>query len=503
MSLFMNTCARCGILQYACECSDGWLRSGTPNEGRNGLGMPFAPFGGPATGKWNGRGVGDPNTPVGRAAILAALGGARGPQMDASSQGWPRDAAGMPPFPSSASGCDAAMMDAIRRGVGDPSTPAGRAAIMAALGWAIPQRHCATMANHNVQTKVPWSSEAVGAKHCWRDQAERRAATAAAAERRAAASSIFSEPGTKQWSHEGLPGVDEIALNTDVSTPKSRSALRIISLHNIQFDTPKVKLGEGAFGIVYRSAVHGWQGQTVAVKVFKADDIVPEKVRKEFEHEARVLASFQHANIVSFLGVCREQRPMLVTEYLPSSLDVVLYPRNGRASQISTTTDRIHIAKDVSAGLAYIHSKPFLHRDLKPSNVLLTSAGVAKIADVGLARALHGTRQYMSATGIAGTPVYMSPEQWDELELDAKTDVYAFGIMLNEILTGQKPWRDLQSHMGIMRKVMKGERPSPVVSADLPKGGSSARQLVMACWSVEAAARPAMNEVYDSLKRLM
>jgi len=142
---------------------------------------------------------------------------------------------------------------------------------------------------------------------------------------------------------------------------------------------------------------------------------------------------------------------------------------------------------DFAAGLIHIHAKPLVHRDLKPANVLLTAEGRAKIADVGLARMLHGSRKYMTATSAAGTPLYMSPEQWEEEELTAKSDVYAFGVMLNEMLTCTVPWHGAQSLMGIGRKVTSGARP--------PITNSAYSHIVMKCWASDPTDRPTMVEV--------
>jgi serine/threonine protein kinase len=109
---------------------------------------------------------------------------------------------------------------------------------------------------------------------------------------------------------------------------------------------------------------------------------------------------------------------MLVTEYVAGGvLEDALHPRGGSSSL--GHLDRLKIAKDIAAGLTHIHSQSILHRDLKPANVLLAKIDgglVAKVADVGLARTLHGARQHMSAMtgGGAGTPQYMSPEQWSD-----------------------------------------------------------------------------------------
>ena len=185
---------------------------------------------------------------------------------------------------------------------------------------------------------------------------------------------------------------------------------------------------------------------------------------------------------------------MLVTEFVSGgSLEGRLYPQGG--VQALTPAQRRRVASGVAAGLVHIHSKPLVHRDLKPGNILLTADLTAKVADVGLARALHGTQAYMTGTGATGTPVYMAPEQWDEERLTAKVDVYAFGVMLNEMETATRPWQGAGNMMAIGRRVCRGDRPTPVA-----RGAVGA--LIARCWAAEPEGRPAMVEVVRELSRL-
>ena len=273
---------------------------------------------------------------------------------------------------------------------------------------------------------------------------------------------------------------------------------------DIKFDTPKKKLGEGAFGEVYRSAEGGWQGSTVAVKELKANGAMPQAALTSLRQEAAMLASLRHPNVVSFLGVCLEadSQPMLVTEYVAGgALDGALYPRLGPS--LLTSMRRLSVARDVAAGLMHIHARGLLHRDLKPANVLLASDGTAKVADVGLARALHSSldssHAYMSAgrAAGAGTPAYMSPEQWAEAELTTKSDVFSYGVMLNEMLTGVRPWRQTKN---LAFRVQSGERPELADSRVSAEGASS---LVERCWHASAESRPSMEEALESMVQVL
>ena len=97
------------------------------------------------------------------------------------------------------------------------------------------------------------------------------------------------------------------------------------------------------------------------------------------------------------------------------------------------------IVRQVASALDYAHTQGVLHRDLKPNNILLDASGDAYITDFGIAR-LMTTNQQLTSTGVVGTPSYMSPEQAQGLSLDGRSDVYALGVVLFELLTGRRPF---------------------------------------------------------------
>ena len=134
-------------------------------------------------------------------------------------------------------------------------------------------------------------------------------------------------------------------------------------------------------------------------------------------------------------------------------------------------------------------------RDLKPANVLLTNDGTAKLCDFGLARTLEGTRAHVQATGVCGTAVYMAPEVWEEEPLTDKADVYAYGIVVNELETRARPWEAARSAMAIGRKVTQGKRPEPAA-------GGAVGVLIGRCWANKPLERPCMIQVLAELRTL-
>jgi serine/threonine protein kinase len=202
------------------------------------------------------------------------------------------------------------------------------------------------------------------------------------------------------------------------------------------------KLGEGGMGAVYRA--HDRRlGRHVAIKVLPAEFAsVPDRLVR-FEREAQVLASLNHPNVATLYGFEeREGLPFLVMELVAGQ---TLRDRIARGAL--PVAEALTIAKQVAEGLEAAHELGIVHRDLKPANVMITSDGRVKLLDFGLAKAFETTPAEaqvetvsMNATApgvVVGTVSYMSPEQARGVEVDTRTDIWAFGCCLFEMLTGR------------------------------------------------------------------
>uniref|UniRef100_A0ACD6ASU6 Uncharacterized protein n=1 Tax=Avena sativa TaxID=4498 RepID=A0ACD6ASU6_AVESA len=199
------------------------------------------------------------------------------------------------------------------------------------------------------------------------------------------------------------------------------------------------KLGEGGFGQVFKGILP--DGQEIAVKRLSQSS---SQGFHELRNELLLAAKLLHRNLVRLHGACLEEREkLLVYEYMPNrSLDTVLFD-NGRPRRRRGLDwgKRYGIISGIARGLLYLHEESRLrviHRDLKPSNVLLDGDMIPKISDFGLARAFRGDQSRDVTKRAAGTLGYMSPEYAYSGHVSAKSDMYSFGIIVLEIVTGRR-----------------------------------------------------------------
>ncbi|TVU00260.1 hypothetical protein EJB05_54325, partial [Eragrostis curvula] len=256
----------------------------------------------------------------------------------------------------------------------------------------------------------------------------------------------------KSSSAPQLPVSAPAAVATDSSSwsfygSAADSSLAKLSLADLAAATggfsPNNIIGDGSFGFVYRAVLT--DGAAVAVKRLATHGAAG---NREFRAELEVLGSLSHPNLARLLGYCDAGRDrILVYELLErGSLDAWLHGSDAVAGGPPPPLPwpaRLRVARGVAAALAFLHHDrrpPVLHRDIKASNVLLGDGFEAKLADFGLARVVKGSPDASHvSTQAAGTAGYVAPEIWAGVGATAKADVYSFGILVIEIVTGLRP----------------------------------------------------------------
>jgi serine/threonine protein kinase len=203
------------------------------------------------------------------------------------------------------------------------------------------------------------------------------------------------------------------------------------------------QLGAGGMGLVFKARDARLQ-RTVALKVIRAEAVTPE-YRERFLREARLASGLNHPNIITIYDIGRERDiDFILMEYVEGKPLHELIPPSGMA-----VTPMLELAIQIAAGIDAAHSAGVIHRDLKPANVLISNSGSAKILDFGLAKStrlehadpnITRTVELTIDGGFLGTIGYMSPEQARGESVDNRTDIFAFGVILYQMLTAELPF---------------------------------------------------------------
>ncbi|GJT89591.1 G-type lectin S-receptor-like serine/threonine-protein kinase [Tanacetum coccineum] len=230
-----------------------------------------------------------------------------------------------------------------------------------------------------------------------------------------------------QGRHESFADKDHLDL--------SFFSLSTLSIATNDFST-KNKLGEGGFGPVYKGVLE--DGREIAVK---RKSVISTQGVEEFKNELIFISRLQHRNLVKMLGFCVDgTETLLVYEYMPNgSLDSYLFEET--KSKTLNWSQRFHIIIGIARGLLYLHQDSrllIIHRDLKAANILLDHEMNPKISDFGLARSFGGNETERNTKRVVGTYGYMSPEYAGDGMFSVKSDVFSFGVMILEIVSGKR-----------------------------------------------------------------
>ncbi|CAH9083841.1 unnamed protein product [Cuscuta epithymum] len=258
------------------------------------------------------------------------------------------------------------------------------------------------------------------------------------------------------------------------------------------------ELGSGSYGTVYYGK---WKGSDVAIKRLKpscfSDDMMEDRLVADFWKEAHILGGLHHPNVVALYGVVTDgpvNNLETVTEYMANgSLKQVLRKRDGTIDY----RKRLIIALDAAFGMEYLHQKNVIHFDLKSHNILVNMRDplrpICKIGDLGLSKIKRST---LVSGGVRGTIPWMAPELLScESMVSEKVDVYSFGIVMWELLTGAEPYSNMRTEE-IICGIIKG-----CLRPEIPYWCHPAwRHLMERCWSSDPKARPAFSDIAKELR---
>jgi serine/threonine-protein kinase len=263
------------------------------------------------------------------------------------------------------------------------------------------------------------------------------------------------------------------------------------------------RIGEGGMGVVYR-ATHTSLNKTIALKVLRGEMAKDAEVVQRFVQEAQSATSIGHENIIdiSDFGRLKDGTVYFVMEYLNGTALNGLIKRGGSIP----VGQAVNVLKQIASALGAAHTRGIVHRDLKPDNIYLIKRGdddsFVKVLDFGIAK-VGGASNKLTRTGMVfGTPHYMSPEQAAGQSVDARTDIYALGVIMYEMFTGRVPF-DADTFMAVLTKHMF-EKPQPMSSPHAERQLGALEQITMRALEKKPENRyQTMQELIEDLDRFV
>ena len=210
------------------------------------------------------------------------------------------------------------------------------------------------------------------------------------------------------------------------------------------------KIGHGSMGEVYR-AEDPVLKRHVAIKLISSNAVIADSLDKRFQREAQSIARLNHPNIITIFDFGEDQGTPYMAMELLEGMDLRQAINRRRLRRLD---DKLRVMQELCEGLAYAHRHGVIHRDLKPANIHLTQSGQVKIMDFGLARVEES--EMTQAGVVLGTPHYMAPEQVRGERADARSDVFALGAVMYELLSNQRPF-EAASVQTILSQVLEAE----------------------------------------------
>lgn len=293
-------------------------------------------------------------------------------------------------------------------------------------------------------------------------------------------------PSYRSSSPSSEPEETNISGNPDhVEIPNDGTDVWEIDPKHLKFGN---KVASGSYGDLYKGT---YCSQEVAIKVLKPERLNSD-LQKEFAQEVYIMRKVRHKNVVQFIGACTKPPSLcIITEFMSGgSVYDYLHKQKG----VFKLPTLLKVAIDVSKGMNYLHQNNIIHRDLKAANLLMDENEVVKVADFGVARV---KAQSGVMTAETGTYRWMAPEVIEHKPYDHKADVFSFGVVLWELLTGKLPYEYLTPLQAAVGVVQKGLRPT------IPKNiNPKLAELLERCWQQDPALRPDFSEIIEILQQI-
>lgn len=262
------------------------------------------------------------------------------------------------------------------------------------------------------------------------------------------------------------------------------------------------KIGSGKFGKVYKVKLKR-TGQIYAAKI--SIEIIDEDSQEDLLNlirEVDIISKLNHPLVLKFIyfspiNFKKKNKPVIITEYASKGTleDLISKERKSKTNEYLNDTLKLIIIYGIASSMSYLHSHNIIHRDLKPENILLDDFLHPKLADFGFSKFTDSSQENLqSVMGTKGTPIYMSPEIWKKAEYSNACDVYAFALIVYEIITLEEPFKNLL-YFQLLYKLQQGYRPefnNPINEAY--------KELIEKCWAQDPSKRPSFDEILIQLK---
>lgn len=264
---------------------------------------------------------------------------------------------------------------------------------------------------------------------------------------------------------------------------------------------PIDRIGQGGFGEVFK-VKHIKSKEIYAAKV--SFRVLSSKDELNLKREVNILAGLKHPCILKYIGYSpinfyKENKPVIITEYLKnkSLRDILELESNSRALDGWNITSKIICIYCIACAMSFLHRQKIIHRDLKPENILMDENYRPKISDFGLSKILHQNPESIttqSEATLKGTYRYIAPETWRSNSYGPASDVYAFSIIVFEIMNLTIPFENVPN-IEIGKKVLDGERPHLYDDVHEPY-----KELIEQCWSDDPSQRPTFEQIVEDMK---